>query len=106
MAGTIHHLALADEWAAAVSADEPYRRSTIGRSLDDEGFIHCSFAHQVAATAERYYAGRSDVLVLEIDAERVEDILRVEDLAGTGEAFPHLYGPLPLDAVVAMRELS
>jgi glutathione S-transferase len=105
MAGTIHHLALADEWAAALSAGDPYRRSTIGRSLDDEGFIHCSFAHQVAATAERYYAGRSDVVVLEIDIGRVERILRVEDLAGTGEAFPHLYGPLPLEAVVAVTEL-
>jgi glutathione S-transferase len=104
MAGTLHHLALADEWAAAVAAGEAYRRSTIGRSLDEEGFIHCSFPHQVAATAERYYGRRTDVVVLEIDATKVAHLLRVEDLTGSGELFPHLYGPLPLDAVVAVRE--
>jgi glutathione S-transferase len=103
---SLFHLAVADEWWAAVDAGGPYRRSTTGRSLDDEGFIHCSFAHQVAATAERHYAGRSDVLVLKIDTTKVAHLLRVEDLTGTGETFPHLYGPLPLDAVVGVSELA
>ena len=101
----ILHLALAGEWDEAVARGGPYDRSTIGRSLADEGFIHCSFEHQVAATAERFYAGRDDVVVLHVDPDRLDHEVRVEDLVGSGEAFPHLYGPLPVEAVVAVHSL-
>lgn len=101
----IYHLALAGEWDEAVARGGPYERSTIGRSLAEQGFIHCSFEHQVAGTAARFYAGRDDVVVLHIDPGRLEHDVRVEDLLGSGEAFPHLYGPLPVEAVVALRPL-
>jgi uncharacterized protein (DUF952 family) len=93
----VFHLAVRDEWEACVEADEPYRRSTIGRSLDEEGFIHCSFAAQVEQTAATYYAGRDDVLVLTIDTERLDADVRVEG------GFPHIYGALPLAAVMDVR---
>lgn len=96
----IYHLALEADWHDAASTGGPYERSTIGRSLADEGFIHCSTASQVAATALRHYAGRDDVLVLEVDPELLVAELRVEDLSGSGEPFPHVYGPIPLAAVV------
>lgn len=99
----LYHLALADEWADAVDRAMPYQRSTIGRTLEQVGFIHCSFDHQVGATFDRFYAGRTDVVLLVIDASRLDAAVRVEDLADTGEAFPHLYGPLELDAVVDVR---
>ena len=103
----LFHLALADEWLAAVRGGEHYDRSTVGASLAEVGFIHCSFAEQVGPTRQRYYADRSDVVLLEIDPDRLVDVeVRVEDLHGTGEAFPHLYGPLPLDAVVEARHLG
>jgi glutathione S-transferase len=98
----IHHLALRAAWDAAVAAGE-YRRSTIDRSLEEEGFIHCSFAAQVPATADRYYQGRDDVLLLTIDPDLVDSELRIEDLSGRGEAFPHIYGPLPIAAVVRVE---
>src|SRR5581483_4991965 len=60
----IFHLAVAADWEAA--GDE-YRMSTVGRTLDDEGFVHCSYAGQVEATAARFYAGSDDVLLLTID---------------------------------------
>lgn len=94
------HLALVAEWEEAVAAGGPYRRSTIGRSLEDEGFVHCAFASQVTGVVERYYGGREDdLVVLGLDPARLDAELRVEDLAGSGEAFPHVYGPIPLDAV-------
>jgi uncharacterized protein (DUF952 family) len=96
----LYHLALADEWAAAQAAGGPYRRSTIGRSLADEGFVHCSFAGQVRGVADRFYGGRADVVLLEIDPARFAAEVRVEDLIGAGERFPHVYGPIPLAAVV------
>ena len=98
----LFHLALASDWAAALeSSERRYEVSTIGRTLEQVGFIHCSFEDQVAATAERFYGGRDDVLLLRIDPSRLEAAVRVENLEGGEEQFPHLYGPLPVDAVTA-----
>ena len=88
----LFHLALAGDWDPE-AAD--YRGSTIGRTLAEEGFIHCSAAEQVQATADRYYRHRSDVVLLRIDPSRVGAEMRVEG------GFPHLYGPLPTAAVVS-----
>ena len=97
----IHHLAVAAEWEAAVERGGPYERSTIETSLAEEGFIHCSLAEQVQGTADRYYWNRADVLLLTIDTAEVGSPVVVEDLFDRGAAFPHLYGPLPLAAVVS-----
>lgn len=105
MTAPIFHLALVDEWDEAVARGGPYERSTIGASLQDVGFIHCSFEHQVPDTARRFYAGRADVVVLEIDAARLAPHVRHEAGDATDEAFPHLYAPLPLDAVIAVEPL-
>jgi glutathione S-transferase len=101
-ADRLYHLALPGDWAAARDAGS-YRISTQGATLDEVGFIHCSFAHQLDATDARFYGDLDEVLVLEIDPSRLDDDVRVEDLHGTGEEFPHLYGPLPVGAVVAVR---
>ena len=101
----LFHLALADEWLEAVERGGPYERSTLGAGLDEVGFIHCSFADQVAVTRDRFYGDRPDVVLLRIDPDRLDAEVRVEDLHGTGEVYPHLYGPLPLDAVVEVEPL-
>ena len=101
----LYHLALSDDWQAARSADADYRISTRGRTLAEVGFIHLSLAHQVGATVGRFYgdlpAGAVKLLV--IDPARLQEAglsVRHEPAPGTGELFPHLYGPLPLAAVV------
>jgi uncharacterized protein (DUF952 family) len=108
--GPIYHLALAGEWEEARAGGRGYRRSTLGRSLEDEGFVHCSFGHQVRPTAERFYAGRDDVVVLVVDPGRLIAPVKVEpasDQAGADvERFPHVYGPLDLDAVVDIVALD
>ena len=96
----IYHLALRYEWEAAVERNEPYRRSTLGKSLEDQGFIHCSFADQVAMIADLIYHGRRDVLLLVIDPSRLQAEVRVENVDGGEQLFPHIYGALPLEAVV------
>jgi glutathione S-transferase len=98
--GRIHHLALADEWQAAVTRGGPYRRSTIGKSLEEVGFVHCSFAAQVQEIADLLYFARQDAVLLTIDVARVDASVVVENLHGTDQAYPHIYGPVPLDAVV------
>jgi uncharacterized protein (DUF952 family) len=96
----LFHLALDVDWIEALRTDGRYRQSTIGRSLADEGFIHCSFAEQLQDTADRFYAGRRDVLLLAIDPARLDAPVRVEPAPGTGERFPHVYGPITVNAVV------
>ncbi len=93
----IFHLALQAEWDEAVARGGPYERSTIGQSLAEVGFVHCSFDGQVEQTAALFYANRDDVVVLTIDTNRLNADVRVES------GFPHIYGPLPLDAVVDAR---
>jgi uncharacterized protein (DUF952 family) len=93
----IYHLALRKDWEDAVAA-RAYRRSTLGHSLEDVGFIHCSFPSQVQRIADLVYRGRDDVVLLEIDPARLTAELRVEPV-GTDE-FPHIYGELPVDAVL------
>ena len=98
----LYHLALRDEWDAATHDGDAYRRSTIGHSLDEVGYIHCSFPHQVQVVADMAYRGRDDVVLLVIDRSKLDSEVRVEALTGD-EEFPHVYGPLPIAAVVDVR---
>jgi uncharacterized protein (DUF952 family) len=98
----LFHIALPEDWVAAQTAGS-YAVSTRGRTLAAEGYIHCSFAEQVAATATRFYGDVEQVVLLRVDPQRLTGAVVVEDLAGTGEAFPHVYGPLDLGAVVEAR---
>jgi uncharacterized protein (DUF952 family) len=100
----LRHIALAADWERALAAGE-YRVSTVGRTIDDEGFIHASLPEQVAATASRYYAGLGvPLVVLVMDSDRLEAAgvpVRLEDAGG--EQFPHLYAPLPVALVDDVR---
>lgn len=72
-------------------------------SLASQGFIHLSEPHQVAVPANRLYAGRTDLVLLVIDPDRLDAEVRYEPgVPSDPESmrFPHLYGPLPVAAVV------
>ena len=102
----IYHLALAADWANAQGSSNDYRVSSIGRHLDEVGFIHCSFTHQLQRVADTHYRGRSDVVLLTIDASKVNSPIREENAEGGTDLFPHIYGPLNVDAVVSARPLA
>lgn len=87
-------------WKADPSAG--YRAA----SLEGEGFIHCSTRDQLEPTAQRHYAGRSDLRVLEIDSNALTADVVFEDTSGGGERFPHVYGPIDAVAVLGDRELE
>ncbi len=92
----IWHLALAHEWEAAAEAGE-YRVSTLGASLDDVGYIHCSRPHQAPDVATRFYAQVTAplvILVMDDDAVRAAGTEVPYEDAGEGELFPHLYGAI------------
>ena len=98
----IYHLALGGEWRDA-QARGVYARSTRGQSLQEVGFIHASGADQVEATYGRFYADAGEVLLLTIDPRRLTAPLRWEPAPESGECFPHIHGPLPLEAVLAVE---
>lgn len=97
----VFHLALLRDWEQA-ARDGDYRVSTLGRSLADEGFVHASRRHQVAGVRSTFYADVAEPLVLlEIDPARLDVPLRLEVPPEAEEAFPHIYGPVPVGAVVS-----
>lgn len=104
--GAVFHLAVAEEWAGVAGSGRSYDRSTIDQSLEQVGFVHCALMGQVAGVVERYYVGRTDIVVLTIDPSRLESELRLENTGGGTELFPHIYGPLTAESVVAVTPLG
>ena len=96
----LFHLVAPDVWARAVAAGE-YRPA----SLAGEGFVHFSFADQVSGTANLLYRDEPELVVVEVDPAGVGAELRVEDSYGSGTEFPHVYGPVPTAAAVAVHPL-
>ena len=93
----LFHLALKGDWEQAQDSGT-YQWSTRGMRLTEVGFIHCSWQEQVPKTFERFYADAGEIVLLEIDPIRLNSPLRA-DAIPTGELFPHLYGPLHIEAV-------
>jgi uncharacterized protein (DUF952 family) len=98
----ILHLASNDAWLAAVKV------SVYGAdSLSTEGFIHCSQASQIVDVANTFYRGQQGLVLLVIDPSMLKSELKWEPPAEpvpaharAGELFPHIYGPLNLEAVI------
>lgn len=117
---TIYHIAFRADWDAARAAGE-YLVSTRGRTLAQQGFIHAATAGQVAGVAEAFYADvgtgpdtgtdtdadtDTGLVVLAIDPDRLTAPLRYEPVPDAAEPFPHIYGPLNVDAVIGLFELG
>jgi uncharacterized protein (DUF952 family) len=98
----LYHLASHEEWA-----DYQQDGAIDPASLDTEGFVHCSWGHQVAGTLAKHFAGATGLLALRIDPMALGDVLLViEDSYGSGQSFPHAYGPIPAAAVLGTVEVA
>jgi uncharacterized protein (DUF952 family) len=101
----IWHLALAEDWDEALATGS-YRVSTRGRTLAQEGFIHCSRPEQAPGVAARFYADVAAplrILVMDDDEVRAFGVEVTYEDAGHGELFPHIYGAIDLAWVVEER---
>ena len=96
----IYHVVNKSNWQKAVQ-----QGFYEAESLATEGFIHTSKAHQVAGVLDRYYKGQSNLLVLHIDEHKLTSPFTYEIATSVNEEFPHIYGPLNLDAVLKVEEL-
>ncbi|WP_194916688.1 DUF952 domain-containing protein [Catenulispora rubra] len=101
---TIYHIAFRTDWADAVAAGH-YHISTRGKTVEQQGYIHASTAAQVAGVANAFYADAEGLLVLVIDPEKLTAPLRYDPVPGADAPFPHIYGPLNVDAVTGTAEL-
>ena len=92
---TLFHLAVRDEWHAT-AAEDTYAPAAFAA----ESFVHCSYRDQLPGVRERYYTGRTDLVVLEIDRAALEAVVGAgavldEPSPLTGELFPHVYAQIP-----------
>ncbi len=93
----IFHIASALDWASA-AATGVYVKSTLDKTVEEEGFIHASYDHQLEGVAQRYYQGVTVPLVLlTIDPSLVAHEIKIEN------GYPHIYGPLNTNAVVRVE---
>ena len=100
----LFHITTRTAWEAAKIAGE-YRPS----SLETEGFIHLSTSTQWRATANRFYRGQRDLILLWIVHRAGADggpEIRFERVEPENDSFPHLYGPLAVDRVIETSALA
>lgn len=91
----IFHLAAEADWDGA----ETYRPA----SLEEEGFIHCSTAAQLIGVANSVFAGRDDLVLVTIEPDLLRAPVVFEDCYDTGLEYPHIYGTIDAEAVVAIE---
>jgi uncharacterized protein (DUF952 family) len=96
----IYHITSTKDWQSALQSGQ-YEID----SLTAEGFIHASQEHQVAGVISRYYPGRTDLVKLVIDPEKLSSQLIHEWSPSLQDTFPHIYGPINLNAVVEAVEI-
>jgi uncharacterized protein (DUF952 family) len=95
----LFHITERTVWAAASRVGE-YRISTRNVTLDEHGFIHCSLRQQLRGVAECIYGDADDLVVLVIDSARLPVPVKYEASEPGAESYPHIYGSLPIEAVI------
>ena len=102
---TIVIIARKEVWEQALLVGE-YKQSTIDSVLEDVGFIHCSTPDQTLEIANRRYSDQANLILLYIDTEKVKSPIKFEGaLSGRSGIFPHIYGPLNVDAVYDTKRI-
>ena len=98
----IFHITALEDWEKA-QAKNVYDFD----ALKTDGFIHCSTREQVGGVAHSIFKGRTDLVLLEIDEKKVKAEIKYENCEEEGEEkFPHIYGPLNIDAIVKVHEFQ
>jgi uncharacterized protein (DUF952 family) len=96
----IVHITTPVAWADAIATG-----AYTADSLATEGFIHCSDERQLAWVVQKHFSGRTGLLLLHIDPARLDAEVKYENLEGGTDLFPHVYGPIPVSAVVDVTPL-
>lgn len=89
----------AEQWVQ-FSADGVFAGAPVDLA---DGYIHLSTADQVQGTRDKHFAGQAGLIIAEINLAMLGDTVKWEVSRG-GALFPHVYAPLPMAAVVQVRE--
>ena len=95
---TAFKILTADQWAA-FEAEGMFAGAPVDLA---DGYIHLSAADQLQGTLEKHFAGQPDLVIAEVDLGALGDTVRWEVSRG-GALFPHVYGTLPVTAVISVR---
>lgn len=98
--GLIYHITTKAAWE-----DAQLKGEYTSPALKEEGFIHCSEKAQVEYIKSRYYNDHQDLVLLMIDSELLKSQLVFEWSPSIEQTFPHVYGPVNLDAIVEVTQL-
>ncbi len=97
----IYHVTKKQDWEAAVN-NGFYEAA----SLSSEGFIHNSTKEQVSGVLQRYYKNETDLVLLHIDETLITAPLKYELAPSMNQMFPHIFGPININAVVDVETLD
>ena len=101
MSDYLYHITTNLEWQSA---------QKIGvyeaKGFKSEGFIHCSYPHQLVGVANRFFKGQENLVILVIDPAALSAEVVVENLHGGAELFPHVYGKIAIAAVIKTVNLD
>jgi uncharacterized protein (DUF952 family) len=98
MSATAFKVLTAEQWAQ-FAADGIFHGAPVDIA---DGYIHLSLADQLAATLDKHFTGQSGLVIAEVDLAILGDTVRFEESRG-GARFPHIYGPLPMNAIIGTR---
>ena len=77
-----------------------------GDTLSINGFIHCCTFEQIEGVLLKWFKGKRDLVILEIDPEMLTSPIKYESFEGGLEVFPHVYGPINLNAVINENQIN
>jgi uncharacterized protein (DUF952 family) len=96
----IFHITDLVTWEKGRSNDE-----FISPSLFDVGFIHCCRANQIDFVLDRWFSGQANLIIVTLGLEKIKSNVKFEYSEGDQESFPHIYGPIPIDAVESIKPI-
>ena len=97
----VYHFVKLEDWENACQAGH-----YAPPSINEVGFIHLCRQEQIEFVRGKYFAGQTGLRLLEIDPVLVQAEIRYEKSEPDQDTFPHLYGPLNLDAVIGLTPLA
>jgi uncharacterized protein (DUF952 family) len=93
----IYHIAMASDWESQKNELE-----YVPTGYYREGFIHCCKDIQLEGVKERYFRGQSGMVLLHVDESKLKAVLKYE-ASTNDEEFPHVYGPINREAIIAVQ---
>lgn len=95
----LYHITSKEQWLQTKEAYLP-------QAFSEEGFIHCSYLQQIVGSANKFFQEKKNLVILQIERQKLECKVVDENLEGGEILFPHVYGSLPINVVVKVIDFS